>query len=123
MKHLLLTTLLLTNACAAVPVAVGSVAFYKTDQAANHIAGGTDGNTITEDDYQACKAGDKAACTRCDLYSIGLLPADIVAGAATGELGSGHCKTWHEADKMIPTISTIRKDYGGAKYWAMQENE
>lgn len=80
--------------------------------------------TLTEHDYQACKQGDKAACNRSDAYTVVFFPADTVFAVATGnadKIGS-HGAVWHEIDKSLPQISQQRASYGGAKYWAMQEN-
>lgn len=117
MKTLALLTLLATTGCQAITIGVGA---YKADQAFNHIIGGTDTLTVTEDDYNACKAGDEAACNRCKAYSVAFIPADTVAALATkpSNLGKNHCEIWVEAAKHIPTISQRRDDYGGADYYA-----
>lgn len=105
MKTLALLALLSVSGCVAVPITVG---IYKGSQLANEATGGEAGRTLTSQDGEACEKGDEAACNRCLAYSAAL--------------GAYHCTVWAEIDKALPTISEKKDNYGGAKYWAAQEN-
>lgn len=100
LKQLLLTaTLLSVTSCVAVPIGFG---VFKGSQMLNEARGGEVGDTLTEADYKACKAGDEAACNRCFGYSV--------------FLGAFHCTMWHPIHNALPTISKKQDSYGGAKY-------
>jgi hypothetical protein len=103
MKALILTALLATTGCVAVPIGFG---VFKGSQMLNEARGGKPSETLTEADYNACKTGDEAACNRCFGYSV--------------FLGAFHCTMWHPIHNALPTISdTDRTEYGGANYYAM----
>ncbi len=100
MKRLLLiASLLMLPNCAAI-VAVPVI--YKGSQMANEATGGEAGNTLTEQDYLACEAGDEAACNRCYMYSAAL--------------GAFHCSMMHPIHQALPTISQKKDNYGGKDY-------
>jgi hypothetical protein len=93
--------------------------------AANEFRGGKAGETMTERAYQDCKKGDKASCDESALYSAVFFVPDRATALLIGRpdlLASGHGEIWHETDKLLPQMTQVRKDYGGANYWAMQEN-
>ena len=104
MKTLALIALLATSGCVAVPIGLG---VFKGSQMLNEARGGEVGDTLTEADYKACQEGDEEACNRCLAY---------------GALGPFHCTMWHPIHNALPTISEKKDNYGGAKYWAAQEN-
>lgn len=115
MRKLLIITTLLTTAC--VP-AITTVGIYKASQAANLATGGNEAETLTQNSYDRCKAG-KGGCIESGIYTAAFLPVDAPLAVLMGkpELIGSHGATWEAADKLIPTISHVRKDgYGGSKW-------
>lgn len=115
-----LLALLATGGCGIVETGVAvTPVVYKGSQALNELTGGKAGETITEDTYQRCNRGDKSACFLDGVFSITFFPADTFWSVILGKpelIGSGHGKTWNNLADRIPTITKIRKNYGGAKY-------
>ena len=104
-KIILILFCLILNGCALGVAA----AITKGSQVAQSATGKDNGKTLTASDYEACEAGDEAACNRCLMYSA--------------MLGPFHCTTFHYIDPLIPTISEVRpQGYGGSNYYAMPEN-
>jgi hypothetical protein len=96
-----------------------TVAIFKGSQAVNHISGGEDTLTLTEQSYQACASGDDIACVEKGIYTVAFFPVDTVATTLTGRpdlIGSSHGKIWHEIDKKLPVISRVKPGYGGKNY-------
>ena len=126
MKKIIITTIiatmLTTSTAKASPlllIPAVTIAIYKGSQALNHISGGKDGETLTENDYQGCEANNTPACVRSGLYSVVFFPADTIGTIVTGKpelIGSSHGKIWREIDKKLPVISNHRKNYGGHNY-------
>lgn len=92
---------------------------YRGSQALNHISGGEDTLTLTEQSYQNCEKKKKEACIEKGIYTVAFFPVDVVATTVTGRpdlIGSSHGKIWHEIDKKLPTISKVQASYGGHNY-------
>lgn len=120
-KLLALTALLATTAC--VP-ALTTVAIYKGSQAANLATNGGEIETLTENAYSRCQAGT-GGCIESGIYTVAFFPVDVAAALAVGkpELIGSHGATWRYLDTQIPTISTVRNNYGGKNYWAFMEGK
>lgn len=117
MKALPIITLSTALLTACVPIAA-TVVTYKTSQAINHISGGQDGLTLTEQSYQTCKNKNER-CFEKGVYSAVFFPVDTVVTVMTGEpqlVGHSHGAIWHEVDKKLPVISKVQPSYGGHNY-------
>lgn len=127
MRKLLITTALIAaltipnqaKAFDPITAIVIAIATYKSSQAINHISGGEDTLTLTEQSYQNCNKGNDAACAEKGIYTAAFFPVDTVLAVVTGnadKVGGSHGALWHELDKSIPTISKVQRSYGGAHY-------
>jgi hypothetical protein len=94
-----------------------TISIYKGSQAVNHISGGEDTLTLTEQSYRKCQGG--GSCIEQHLYTGVFFPADVIATTVTGRpdlIGSSHGEIWHEIEKKLPQISQLQESYGGRNY-------
>lgn len=124
MKKLLITTLLLTQSCAAVPVfAGGAFATVRVSQASNHIWGGEDCSTLTQAAIESKQRGETRGKIEDAAYTVIFAPVDVPAALVMGkpEIIGSHGETWLEAKKYLPDLCKVQESYGGAKYNQMLE--
>lgn len=119
MKKLLITTLLLTQSCAAIPVvAGGAFATVRVSQATNHIFKGKDCSTLTQAAYEAKQRGELRGKIEDGVYTVAFAPVDIPTAILQGKpenIGS-HGATWMETKKYLPDLCKVQASYGGARY-------
>ena len=94
------------------------------DGAVNAGISGDTGHTVSGQSYVDCANGSGVQCQKSDVYDLiaPLYVADAVQYSLFGDfdlIGEPHTKG--RAEHELRYWGT-RKDYGGAKFWAMQEN-
>ena len=119
MKKLLITTLLITQSCAAIPVvAGGAFTVVRVSQAGNHIWGGEDCSTFTQAAYESKQRGELRGKIEDAAYTIAFAPFDIPTAILQGKpenIGS-HGATWLTSKEYLPDFCKVKESYGGYKY-------
>ena len=126
MKTLLITTLLLTTSCAAVPIAGGAFTVVRVSQATNHIWGGEDCSTLTQAAYESKQRGELRGKIEDAAYTAMFLPVDVPVAILQGKpenVGS-HGATWMTSKEYLPDLCKVNPaGYGGHKYNGGQDEQ